>query len=247
MEENGLKLNIGKTQAIVIGMPNDIAKVGQIKINFAGQEIVSSDTLKTLGLTLDPLLTFRNHINGLSIRFHLMAKSLFPLKPLMSFDNLVLLTNACVISLTDYMAGIWGTANKQHLQKVEKAMKSVARRLYNLTKFDSVSGVINNELKWLMPEQRYLLKTVSFVHQTLTDNKITHFEGLLMRNNELHSHNTRSANHIHINTRPTNSISNRSVQVRPVSVYNNLPLDIKECETAKSFRKKLKTYLLNSQ
>jgi len=220
MEENGLKLNIEKTQAIVLGMPNDIAKVGQIKINIAGQEISSSGTLKTLGVTFDPTLTFRNHINGLSKRFHLTAKSLFPLKPLMSLDNFILLANACVISLTDYMAGIWGTAGKQHLQKVDRAMRSMARRLYNLTKFDSISGVIKEELKWLMPEQRYLLKTVSFVHQTLSDNKIPHFEGLLKRNNELHSYNTRSANHIHIRNRPKNSISSRSVHVRPVTVYN---------------------------
>ena len=54
MKGNGLKLNTGKTQAIVLGMPNDIAKVGQIKINFAGHKISSYGTLKTIGVTFDP-------------------------------------------------------------------------------------------------------------------------------------------------------------------------------------------------
>jgi len=241
---NGLKQNADKTQVIVLGSPQNLAKVGQIEINVAGKTIHSSDTLSTLGLKLDGPLTFRNHINGISKRFHLMAKSLFPLKP--SLENFILLANACVISLTDYLAGIWGSANKIHLKTVVRAMRNMARRLHNVTKFDSISSTIKNDLKWLMPEQRYLHKTVSFVHQILTENKIPHFEGLLTINKDIHNYGTRSAEKIHINTRPKNSTSNRSVRIRPVVYYNQLPLDLRKCENVKTFRKKLKYHILNS-
>jgi hypothetical protein len=80
MKRNGMKLNVKKTQLILLENAHNISKIGQVKLELDGTTIFSQDTLKSLGLTIDSKLTWYDHLNKISRSFHLAARSLYPLR-----------------------------------------------------------------------------------------------------------------------------------------------------------------------
>jgi hypothetical protein len=53
MQENGMKLNLNKTQFILLGNGHNLSKIGQLQIEIDGTAIRSKETLKSLGLAVD--------------------------------------------------------------------------------------------------------------------------------------------------------------------------------------------------
>jgi hypothetical protein len=82
MKDNGMKLNVSKTQVILLGNAHNVAKIGPINIQIDGTIITSSDTLKSVGLTIDSRLSWVDHINKLSRSYHLSARSLLSIEVL---------------------------------------------------------------------------------------------------------------------------------------------------------------------
>jgi hypothetical protein len=101
MTANGMTLNVAKTQLIVIGNASNVARVGQVSLEVNGTVILSSDCIKSLGLQIDSKLSWSQHINSLSRRYHFMAKSLYPLKPLLNSINFFRIIEAYLISLSN--------------------------------------------------------------------------------------------------------------------------------------------------
>jgi hypothetical protein len=98
-----MTLNVSKTQLIVVGSASNVARIGQVSLDINGTVILSSDCIKSLGLQIDSKLFWSHRINSLSRRFHFMAKSLYPLKPVLSLVSFTRVIEACLISLTNYM------------------------------------------------------------------------------------------------------------------------------------------------
>jgi hypothetical protein len=104
MNTNGMKLNINKTQFIVLENGNNLAKIGQVQLKIDGVTILSQETIKSLGLTVDLKLSWNSHINKLSRSFHLSARSLYPLRSLLTDSQFIQLFRACVICRCNYMS-----------------------------------------------------------------------------------------------------------------------------------------------
>ena len=63
--KNRLRLNVGKTKAIVIGSPyymNRLSSVARNYIDIGGDWIVFESSLRILGVVLDSKLSWKDHI-----------------------------------------------------------------------------------------------------------------------------------------------------------------------------------------
>ena len=245
MKANGMKLNLEKTQFIVIGTPSNIKRVGDLHITLDGINIYSQPTLKSLGLILDSSLTWSPHIANLIKRIFLTQQNLRPLKPILSNENLIRIFNASVVSLFNYMAGVWGSACAQTLQPLEASMRQVARFLLGVKKYDPVRHRINSDLNWLLPRSNYFYKSFCFIYLTL-QNEIPYFCNFLLKNSDIHAYNTRNKENVRINFCPKNALSSHSIQFNAIIEWNKLSNDLKYCPNYNTFKKKVKKYLLES-
>jgi hypothetical protein len=150
MRLNGLKLNIEKTQLIVLDNSSNVTKIGQVSLEHDGSIIRSSETIKSLGFVIDSRLTWAQQINRISRSHHLAARSIYPLRSVLS-EKYFLLVYACIMSIFDYMVIIWGTASKQCLSNVDRCIRRTARYVLHKTKYEIVSSDICNRLKWFSP------------------------------------------------------------------------------------------------
>jgi hypothetical protein len=182
MKCNGMSLNVSKTQLIVIGNASNVARVGQVSIDVNGTVIVSTDCIKSLGLYKDSNLSWNQHINSLSRRYHFMAKSLYPLKPVLSSINMLRIIEACLISLTNYMVIIWGNASESNIRIIDRCIRSSARALLSKSKYDRILSDIYEQLHWLLPADSHIYFSLCLIYKILKRQCIPYFNGTLRPN-----------------------------------------------------------------
>jgi hypothetical protein len=245
MNDNGMKINLDKTQVIVLGSSYNVEKVGEISLKIGGVEVRSQNVIKSLGLIIDSKLTWCEHINTISKRFHYMSKTLYPLKPVLSSSNYIKIVHACLISLFNYMTVIWGTADAKYLKIIEKNIRKLARNVFSMKKSDPIRVKIFKELKWFFPKDIYNYQSLSFVYKCIHHN-IPYFKHSFPVNSELHAYSTRLKNDIHQSFCPKNKIGEKSIFFKPIIAWNNLPNEISLCMHSNTFKKLLKNHILNS-
>jgi hypothetical protein len=133
MSNNVMRLNVSKTQLIVVGNASNFALVGQVSIELDGVVILSTDSIKSLGLIIYSKLSWTQHINKVSRSYHLMAQSLYPLKPLLSSVNFLKFFHACVVSLLKCMVVIFGSVSKRSFRIIERGIRRSARIIRHRT------------------------------------------------------------------------------------------------------------------
>jgi len=244
MDSNNMKLNLEKTQLIVLSNAYNVAKIGQISLEMNGVVIESSDTLKSLGLTIDSQMKWNAHINQLSRSYHLKAKSIYPLRKIVSHENFLIIFNACVNSLLNYMSIVWGSSCKKTLKPLEKCIRYNARVLLNRKKYDPIRHELYHTLKWYLPTDQYKYTVLCFIYQTLILDNIPYFNGVLKYRHEIHSHKTRNINELHLNYIPRNSYGCRSVFLKGCNFWNDLPVSITSSKTLPCFKSNLKKHII---
>jgi hypothetical protein len=247
MDKNGMKLNVTKTQLLVLGNSYNVSQMGQVEIDLDGTIIKSQDTLKSLGLTIDSKLTWYEHINKLSRSYHLAARSLYPLRYLLNNQQFLNIFNACVISKVKYMSILWGAANNSGRKVVERYMRKSARIILNKNWQDPIRSDMYKILKWLMPHDLYLFNLLCFVYENMHGiNACSYFSDVFKVNHEIHNHDTRSTTKIYVPNSKPNIYGKRCISYAGAMKWNELPLEISCAPSLKTFKTLLKRHLLSS-
>jgi len=202
MKDNGMKLNIEKTHVILLGNASNIAKIGRISININGTLVQSSDKLTSLGLTIDPQLKWSHHINNISRNYHFVAKSLYPLKHLLSPQNFRKIFHACANSLLNYMSVrgqlpnllfIYLNLLLLFIPKLESNIRGSARIILKKSKSEPIFEIYNT-LNWLLPLDIHTYFTICFLYNVIVLNSYPFFQDLFKNRGDIHSHMTRARN-----------------------------------------------------
>ena len=143
-----LKINDDKTEFLVIGTRQQLAKVNIDSINVGTVEVSSSSEVKNLGCWLDNQLKLNSHINRLckSAFFHLY--NIRKIRKFLSRETTQILVNALVTSRLDYCNSILYGLPATELYKLQRVQNSAARLICNVGRFDHISPSLKM-LHWL--------------------------------------------------------------------------------------------------
>lgn len=136
---------------------------------------------------------------------------------------------------------IRGSSYAQNLNSIESQIRRTARYIFGMKSNEPISDIIQHELKWLFPNQNYYYKAFCFLH-SLKNNEIP-----FRASGSFHTYATRDACNLRGNFCTKNRISERSIQFHPVSAWNRLPVDLRDCKDNKMFKIKLKEYILSNK
>jgi retron-type reverse transcriptase len=246
MNENGMKLNVAKSQFIVLGNGHNLSKIGQVQINIDGTVITSQDTFKSLGLTVDSGLTWVDHINRLSRNLHLSARSLYPLRHLLTDNQFILVFNAGVISKCNYMSLLWGAANKTNCYVIERRIRQAARIILSKRWCDPVRSDIHSYLGWFLPHELYTFNLMCFTYKTIHSQSTCSYFGDAFRFvGDVHSHGTRNTKQLFVPNVRLNEYGKRSISYSASMKWNDLPNEIKNAPSLNNFKIKLKSHILS--
>ena len=135
---NKLSINTSKCESISFG------RMYQRQLTIMEKKISQKNCCKYLGLYIDPVLTFRDHINhvvnnlkkfcGLIYR----VRDLYPIKALLSFYN------SYAKSVISYGLIVYGRAAKTNMQNIEMAQRRIIRAIFFKKKRDSIRDILRD-------------------------------------------------------------------------------------------------------
>ena len=238
MIANKLTLNIDKTKYIIHHRkkkrPPDIdaIKIGNVNIT-------EVENIKFLGVIVDKELKWNSHILNIKNKISKQCGILYLVRNCFSRDVLKQLYYTLIYPYLTYCHTVWATAGITKINKVELVQKRVIRTITYKRKFDHTHPLFKS-LRLLKWEDVNVYFTAVFVYKTI--NNLNSLQLFNFRLNE--RYNLRYSNDLVIPALAS-AQSQKSVAYHGVTIWNALPVHIRERPSLSTFKIALKCHLLS--
>ena len=243
--QNGMMVNASKTEVIVCGDRRQLVKIQDpVTIRFMDQELRCSDSVKNLGVIMDPALSWELHLAAVTNRCIGMLIALLHVKHVLPRDVLPRLIDALVFSHVRYCVQVYGSANQTMLAKLQKVFNFAARVLSGRRKYDHISDVLRR-LGWLDAQQFVKFSDACMLHKILMSGEPSAIRSCLTYNHETTHRTTRQSNHLSLE-RARNNHGKRMFAYRASSIYNQCVISNGiDCSSFRMFKARLREAIYN--
>ena len=244
---NGLSVNPSKSEAILFGTRERLSKLhsaGLNEIRIFDSKLPFSSQITVLGVCLDSLLSFDAHCNTVvrSSLFHYRA--LRHVCHLLSASDLCLASTTLVQSKLDYCNALLYSTSKRNLARIQRLQNSLARLTLRSNLGRSSSECLAT-LHWLPIAQRIDFKIATLTHSILSTGCPSYLSSNL--NRYIPTRQLRSADKLLLTVPRTHLAGTaRSFGFSGPSVWNSLPLELRQITSNDLFRSRLKTHFFSS-
>jgi hypothetical protein len=244
---NLLKLNPEKTQAILIGTHQSLNKlpIHLHKITLNGKSVDYSKTVRNLGLQFDENLKWDKHVSHVCSTVYLKLKSLYYHKKFLSVNMRKRLVQALVFPIIDYGDVVYGSSSATNSLRIQKCFNSCIRFISGLRKYDHVTPTIQ-ELQILTPKNRHDLHVACLTSKVLETGYPLYLKDELKSLSHSASHDTRNGALLCV-PRHKHEFFKHSFKYRSVSVWNELPCELRLQDDHVKFSAMAKKHLINRQ
>ena len=239
MSDNKLKLNDEKTEIILCNPKKYNVNVSEIKV---GNDVVEfTDSARNLGVYFDKDLSLDAHFVHISKAVYLEIRRLKHMSKYVSAGSLKTLAASFILSRFDYCNSLFKNLKNSQLDKLQKLQNFAAKVILGKSLYDHVTPCLI-ELHWLPIKFRIDYKISLLVFKCLNGLAPPYLSELI----EIYvpSRNLRSANLFLLKTKVTKykTLGDRSFSYFAPTVWNALPIDIRQENSISIFKKKLKTF-----
>ena len=228
-KDNLLSLNFNKTHSLEFRVKHCCNVNTEIKCN---QKYITKATMtKLLGLIIDDILTWKQHIDQIVSKMCTACCTIQNIKSLVSLDTLRIIYSVHIHSILSYGIIFWG--NSSYINKIFILQKKIIRIIMNTKTRDSCRELFK-DMKILPMYSRYIY---SFILYTVNNKQ------LYNTHKEIHKYRTRYNNNLYL-TIVNLSKFNKGAYFSRIKVFNRLPEHIKNLPNdQKCFITTLKRFL----
>ena len=246
LNANKVCLNLSKTSYMVISNKTAIRQ-HDFDIKIDDSPINRTSSTKILGLILDDHLSFKQHINNVTIKvskfLYIMYKlrNHFPTKVAMS------LYYSLVYPHLLYCITAWGNTHNYILKPLEVLQRKIILHLHKIYNTRSSTSPLFKEANLLKLRDIYKLSSAIYVYKINNHLSPNIIRNHIYGNQHDHQYNTRQpANYF----QRANSVlisSSKAFSYSGVDVWNrNVPENIKNKTSLVTFKKHLKSYFISN-
>jgi hypothetical protein len=153
-----------------------------------------------------------------------------------------MLTHSLVLSYLDYCAPVLYGTSKDSLGKLQMVMNAALKSLKGLRKFDHISTHYK-EAEWLTIEEKVKYRTACLIYSVVTHNNPIYLRQLLLEYQPVRD--LRSGDQKLLTLVRANSVAgSRAFRVYAPTIWNSLPLAVREAPSSSAFHTSLKKHLL---
>ena len=182
-------------------------------------------------------LSFSNHIESLILNSNLKLLALRRIRKFLTTEKAKVLCNAFINSQFNYVPIIWMFCGKQHYEKIKKIHYKSLKVVFQtdgtyeeLLDLSNESSIHQRHLRFLVTE---IFKTLNNLNPSFMKKYFCIKET---------GYNLRKGQILRLPPTNTSSYGINSIQFRGNMVWNNLPSEIKNCESVLELKRKLKLY-----
>ena len=179
MSANLLTLNPSKTEFLVIGLPQQLAKISNPSLSPSpGTTILPSNSARNLGFIFDRHLDFSDQISAVSKSCYLHIRDLRRVRSCLDHKTACTIATSLVHSKLDYCNSLYHGLPKFQLARLQRIQNSLARAVVSAPKFSHVTPVLRS-LHWLKIPERIQFKLCSITLKTIQSSKPVYLRNLL--------------------------------------------------------------------
>ena len=142
---------------MVFGSRGTSSKLLIFKLSLLGKDINPAQSVKDLGVIVDPTLSFDNHISTTQLTTVSSCVSklsqISRVRFIFNKELLETIINALVFDKLYYFSLVWSSTSACNVRKVQYVQNFAARIIGNVKKYDHISPVLRN-LGWLLVKRR---------------------------------------------------------------------------------------------
>ena len=228
---NKLSLNISKTHYIVFCKQN-ISRENSLKLKIGMTTLQEKKTTKFLGMLIDSKLDWHSHINNVRSK---ISKSLYGLncvKHILPRKHLLTLYYSMVHPFIEYGLLMWGGTHKTYIHQIAVMQKKAIRAINKLS-YNEHTNEYFLDMKILKVYELYHMQIAKYFYRLEHGGLSASLTQKLKLNRRIiHPYNTRN---------PFKSYTmNKKIKSIGWSVWHDIPADIKNCTSMKTFKQKIK-------
>ena len=227
---NSLKANPGKFQFMILGKK----QCNKMKLIISSIVINESNAVELLGITIDNILTFNEHINNLCCNASYELYALRRIRKYLTQDQTKLLYNAFINSQFIYAPIIWMFCRKNQYLKIQKIHHKALKVVFNSDDgYDELLQMINE----IVIHQRHLHALICEVFKSLNNSNPEFMWSYFTFKNI--TYNVRNGPLLKIPKAKSTYYGINSVHFRACLFWNGLPQSVKHSESILQLKRKL--------
>ena len=240
---NKLSLSIDKTCYSIFGC-HDITSRQHNTLKLNDTVLTKVDRCKYLGVMIDSDLKWQSHVDLVYSKLLKFTGIFYKLRCFLSANVLRLLYFAFVHSQILYGIEVYANTCHAQLNKLCVLNNKILRIIQNKPLCTPVVQLYKSYNTLPIPElHHFQLLCLVFKYFNCKDKLPTVFTNFFTLNSEIHTHNTRFTNDLHLSR--VNSLRGvRCVKFKASQFWNNLPTKLKATKNFGTFKRQLRNFLL---
>ena len=211
-----------------------------------GKAVGRVSTVKYLGAKLDEDFKFKNHVTELINKCAGRISFLYRNSSLLDFNCRRIMCNALVQPYLDYCCSSWYSSLTERLRaRLDVLQRRMVKFILSKDMLYHVSPEDLRKLSWLSIPDRVRYFKLIHVFKIRQGKAPGYMQGNFVPISQSHSHNTRGSSY---NYRISGELANAptSFSLTSIKHWNHLPSFLKELNSEKLFKSKLKEYMFNN-
>ena len=243
---NNMALHPLKSKCMLIGSTHMLKRKGNLNLYIKDIKLESVYTQKLLGVHIDNTLNWHTQIDHvcktLNKKIALLKRIIYFLTPEMK----TLFYNAYILPVFDYCCLVWGIGSHTYINKIASLQKRIARVILNKPNRSSSSGLFK-DLSWLSFFDRCKYNSAVLTFKVLNDMTPSYIKDMVSFS-ENNVYNLRSITNKDLVLRSSHRTNymKSSFVFYSRNVWNSIPLEIRNATNIKSFKEKIKQYLMGT-
>ena len=257
-----LKMNDGKTEFVIIGSRQQLAKIQFDSIKVGDSVVYAVDSVRDLGAYLDSHMTMEAHIQAKCSAAFKHLYNLRRIRKYLTREATETLVHAFIFSHIDYCNGLLHGLPKYQLQKLQRIQNMAAKLVFRQPKFSHVTPLLT-QLHWLPVEYRIEFKLLILTFKGLHGLAPEYIKNMFVVKTDVYSYRSstsiedivfvngnvqediQSSQILYLQVPKTSrkTFYSRSLPVAGPVLWNKLPSIIRMESDFDQFKKRLKTHL----
>src|SRR5258708_32509406 len=219
MPANLLTLNSPKTELLLIGLKQQLAKI-------SNSPLLTTHSARNLGVIFDEHLQFSDHISAVSRSCYSHIRDLRRIRSSLSLGTSRIIATSIVHSKLDYCNSLFFNLLHSQLNRLQTIQNSLARAVTRTSKFSHCTPILKS-LHWLKIEERIEYKILSLTYNALTTSRPSYLTNLLSVQPHRSTRSSAVLTLLHPQSSSSLKITDRSFRFASPHLWNKLPYSLR--------------------
>ena len=246
MASHQLMLNDSKTEFVIIGSRQQLTQVNIDGIQVGATEIKPLKSVRSLGAWFDTTMSMNIHIGKVCSKAFHSLYNIRQIRKFLSDNSTKTLIHAFVTSHLDYCNSLLYGIPQYQIDRLQRVLNAAARISCYVLRYAHIIPTLMH-LHWLPIRFRVHFKIALLVFKALKVFAPPYLTELLkVKIPGRYTLRTNSQLLLEVPKTTCKTFGDRAFASAAPRIWNDLPLAIRESETVKCFKSRLKTYLFTT-